>query len=94
MIEERGWLGIPYAAYAAGCLALAVVWVVVWPSGKAAGLDAPWLLALRWGHAIAWALLGLMCLSKAFRVDVLVGPLGLAAGAVYVLFVVSLVQAG
>lgn len=94
LTDQRGWLGIPYAVYALACFALALLWVVIWPEGKATALDGLPLLALRWGHALAWVFLGLSCLAATLRLPRLTGPFGLAAGAAYAAFVYSLVTAG
>jgi hypothetical protein len=85
---------VPLVAYAGLAFVIAAVWVVVWPSDKAAGVDGPMWFALRWGHAAAWGFLGLALLARAFRADRLTRPFGLVAGAAYVAFVVSLIGAG
>jgi hypothetical protein len=62
---ERGWLNLPYAVWAAICVAVAVVYAIVWPRERVALDAAPLRLFLvRWGHSLAWGLLAAMCLLK------------------------------
>jgi hypothetical protein len=89
---ERGWLNLPYLAWAAICLAVALAWVFVWPAERATSADGLRFFFIRWGHALVWALLGAMCLMKASGVPALVSwsnPVGLAAVPVYLAFLVA-----
>ena len=63
-MEER-FLGIPFVIWGAICLALAAVFVVIWPSAKASGqITTLRYLLLRWGHAAVWGLLGLAAFGR------------------------------
>lgn len=62
---ERGWLNLPYVAWAAICLVVAVVWAVAWPHDRAVNAMGLRLFLIRWGHSITWGLLAVMCLMKA-----------------------------
>jgi hypothetical protein len=63
---ERGWLNLPYGVWAAICLAVAMIYVFVWPRERvAADTGALRLFLVRWGHSLAWVLLAAMCLMKA-----------------------------
>jgi hypothetical protein len=89
---ERGWFGVPFLIYAAVCLALAVVWVFVWPIDKAVGAVDLRFFLVRLGHSLVWALLGLMCLLKSGFTPALADPaklVGLAALPVYLGFVAA-----
>ncbi len=87
---ERGWLNLPYIAWAAICTAVALVYAFVWPRERVA-LDAAPLrfLLVRWGHSLAWVLLAAMCLLKATGNPSLAGwgnLVGLLALPVYLAF--------
>jgi hypothetical protein len=89
MMEARGWLGLPFLAWGAICLALALVWAFVYPAAPAANAAGLRLFLIRWGHALVWALLAAMCLLRATGQPALVraaGPVGLAALLVYLSF--------
>lgn len=63
---ERGWLNLPYLAWAAICLALALLWAFVWPHERVSADAAPLrLFVVRWGHTLTWGLLAAMCLLRA-----------------------------
>jgi hypothetical protein len=62
---ERGWLNLPYVVWAFICLAVAVLWAVVWPRERVADVIGLRLFLVRWGHSITWGLLAAMCLLKA-----------------------------
>ena len=51
--------GVPLVIWGALCCALTVLWVVVWPSGKAAATSGLRFVVLRWFHALAWLFLAI-----------------------------------
>lgn len=80
--------------WAAACLALAVVWIFVWPSDRAgANRSGLHFLVLRWGHALCWLLLAVSCFVRGMRGEGPANLLALAALGVYALFVANLVTA-
>jgi hypothetical protein len=63
---RRGWLNVPFVVWAGICIAIAIVYVWIWPSESvSANTSALRFFFIRWGHSIAWVLLGLMCVMKA-----------------------------
>lgn len=62
---EEQFLGVPFVIWGALCLALAAVFVFIWPSIQASGqLSTLRYLLLRWGHAAVWGLLGLAAFAR------------------------------
>jgi hypothetical protein len=51
--------GIPLVIWGALCCALTVLWVVVWPSAKAAATSGFRFVVLRWFHTLAWLFLAI-----------------------------------
>jgi hypothetical protein len=50
----------PPLVWASGCAALAVLYFIVWPRRRAAGLKSGLrYFALRWFHSLVWVLLGI-----------------------------------
>lgn len=89
---ERGWLNLPYLAWAAICLAVAVVWAIYWPHERAGEAATLRFFLIRWGHSLTWALLGAMCLMKATGQQPLSGwgnTVGLLALGVYLAFLAA-----
>jgi len=74
---------------------MCIVWTVVWPSDKAAGLDGVRFMVLRWGHAVVWLLLAIAVFMAANpatqRFAQYAGWLALAS---YAAFLFVVVQAG
>ncbi|GAB4440930.1 MAG: hypothetical protein OHK0015_37550 [Chloroflexi bacterium OHK40] len=88
----RSWLGVPLVVWGAICLAIAVVWVVVWPEERAAGAGPLRFFLMRWGHMLTWALLAAMCFLRASgrpELDVWGSRLGLGALVVYLAFLAA-----
>lgn len=86
---ERGWLNLPFVAWAAICLTIALVYIFVWPRDQAVDAAPLRFLILRWGHSLAWFFLAVMCLMKAAGQQALAGwgnVVGLLALPVYLAF--------
>ena len=74
---------------AAGCLAIGVAYVLVWPhQGDPHGLA---YVVLRFFHGLVWVAFAAAILVGASRFRALAGPLALCGGALYALFLVVLV---
>ncbi|MBA3468441.1 MAG: hypothetical protein H0T53_02240 [Herpetosiphonaceae bacterium] len=56
MLENK-LLGIPLVVWGIVCLALTIVWVLVWPSERVAVASGLRFVILRWFHALTWLLL-------------------------------------
>lgn len=89
---ESKILGVPLVVWGGLCLALAVVWGIVWPSDRAGPVGAPRYIILRWFHALVWLLLALAAFCAAF--DVLGGAAARVAAAIaliaYLVFILTL----
>lgn len=52
------FLGVSFTAWGIVCLAIAAIWIFVWPSHRAA--TPRWrFIVLRWFHMVVWLLLAL-----------------------------------
>jgi hypothetical protein len=85
------FLGVAWFVWGLLCVAVAVIFIVIWPRGKrpgkARGLQS---LILRWFHALVWVLLAMSFLLRDGKV--LGGPstanvLALLALGVYLIFI-------
>ncbi len=64
---EKLW-GVPLVVWGGICVALTVVWIFVWPSGKATLAIGLRFFVLRWFHALTWLLLAVAAFIAAFKV--------------------------
>jgi len=85
-LTNRLW-GVPYIVWGVVGLAVAAIWVVVWPSEQAAGASTLQFFILRWFHALVWLLLSAAAFSAAMprggRVAQVLGWLALATYATF-----------
>jgi hypothetical protein len=89
MSEINTFLGIPFVAWGAACLLMALVWCFIWPRKLATANTSPIRrFALRWSHAIVWLLLAAAAFVAGFGVmgGALAQTLALLALFVYVAF--------
>jgi hypothetical protein len=95
MIARKGsavrFLGLSLFLWGALCLFLAVIFTLVVPQQASASFGVRFLV-LRWGHALVWLLLGLVCFARGANLGGPVNLLGVAAGLVYGAFIVTLVM--
>jgi len=88
-------LGVPLPLWGVICLAVAGVWVFVWPS-KTTVKGGPRFFILRWFHTLVWLLLGVAAFVAGFD---LVGGAGTArvvallSLATYLVFMLTVVTA-
>jgi hypothetical protein len=94
---ENGFLGIPWLVGAFVCLAVAALYVVIWPRPQVAAARSAWSrLVLRWFHPLVWLLLAGSFFTRATSSA---GGAGLAAilavGALvcYGVFMITLIRA-
>ncbi len=86
------FLGQPFILWTGVCLAIAGIYLFVWPKLKAGLVRPPWLnFVLRWFHTLVWVLLAAACLAWDRGYPSLGGPLALAAMLCYGIFLASLV---
>ena len=86
----KGFLNIPYFAWAIIALILAVVWVYVWPHNAVTVSDGFRFLAIRWGHAVTWFLLATSFFLRGISPSLndTANIIALAGGVIYILFMV------
>jgi hypothetical protein len=87
-------LGIPLVIWGLVCLAVAVIWVFVWPSNKSVAPNSLPHFILRWAHALVWLFLAAAAFIAGF--DLLGGAntaqlVALLALLTYLLFMATLV---
>ena len=90
-----GPLGISWWVYGVGALALALVWVFVWPADRATGdMSTLRYFFLRWGHALVWLLLSASFFLRGFapNAGAAANFIALAALGVYIGFLASLMR--
>jgi hypothetical protein len=61
-------LGVPLVVWGGLCFALTVVWIIIWPSDKAAATAGLRFVILRWFHALVWLFLAIAAFLAAFNV--------------------------
>ncbi len=89
------FLGIPWLFWALAALAIAIVYLFVWPSKRVTASTSTLQYAiLRWGHTLVWGLLALAALLRAVNLGI---PskvslyMALAALALYLVFNITLI---
>ena len=60
--------GVPLVIWGVLCCALTLVWIIVWPSNKAAATTGFRFVILRWFHALTWLFLAIAAFIAAFDV--------------------------
>jgi hypothetical protein len=90
--------GLPWYVWGLLCLAVAAVYVVVWPrpprQGGAAARPRGRQFILRWFHSLVWLLLALSCFVHASQIagTATVGrALAALAGLMYIVFLSALI---
>ncbi len=86
-------LGVPLVVWGGVCLAVALLWVLVWPSDRIAVASGLRFVILRWFHALTWLLLAGAAFLAASR-DSGAGKaksVALLALAVYLVFMATLI---
>lgn len=83
-----GFFGIPWFVWAAVALAIAVVYIFIWPRKAASASNGIRFFVLRWGHALTWILLAVNFLLRGVSPNLngVATLFALAGGALYLLF--------
>lgn len=55
----KGFLNMPWFAWAGIALVVALIYTFVWPKDRIADLTGFRFLVLRWGHALTWLLISI-----------------------------------
>ena len=84
----NGLLNIPYFAWMALALILAIVWVYVGPHTKMAVTPGFRYLVIRWGHALTWLLLAVSFFLRELSPSLngVANVIALVGGSAYLLF--------
>lgn len=88
------FLGVPLLVWSVLCLALALVWVVLWPSDRTAETAGLRFIILRWFHALTWLCLALAAFIAGLNVlggTVTARWIALLGLAAYLIFIGTLV---
>lgn len=86
-------LGVPLYFWGVICLAVATVWIFVWPNRAAARAGLRFFI-LRWFHTLVWLLLALAAFMAGFNILGGVGtaqPVALLSLLVYLVFMFAVV---
>ena len=90
------FLGVPWFVWGLLCLAVAVIFTVIWPRGKRPGkASALQSLILRWFHALVWVLLAVSFFLRSGKVlggSATANVLALLALGVYLIFMGTLLR--
>ena len=92
------FLGIPWFVWGLLALVVAVIFTVIWPSGKVSGANNTGSLQyviLRWFHGLVWLLLAVSFFVRSGNNSASSGTaniLALAALGVYIVFMVMVVS--
>ena len=84
-------LGVPLVVWGGVCLAVALLWALVWPSDRVAVASGLRCIILRWFHALTWLVLAGAAFIAAFSGPAKAKPVALLALAVYLVFMATLI---
>ena len=84
----KGFLNLPWFAWAALALIVAVVYSFVWPQ-KALTMEGFRFFVIRWGHAVTWLLLAINFILRGISPSLngVANLVALAGAAMYFLFI-------
>lgn len=86
----KGFLNLPYFAWTAIALVIAVIFVYMWPRKAVTITSGFRYFVIRWGHPLTWVLLAISFLLRGFSPELNGGSsfFALAGGLMYLLFMV------
>ena len=84
----KGFLNLPYFAWTALALVIAVIFVYIWPHKAVTMTTGFRYFTIRWGHALTWLLLAVSFFLRGIGPDLNGGSsfLAFAGGMTYLLF--------
>jgi hypothetical protein len=90
-MDVKFW-GLPLPVWGGLCLALAVLFIFLWPANKQVS-GVPYLI-LRWAHALVWMVLAVSCFVRAWipRSAGTANVLAFLALPVYLIFVFTFIS--
>jgi hypothetical protein len=86
----RGFLNLPWFAWAAIALLVAILYSFVWPRDRIAELNSFRFLVLRWGHALTWLLMSINFILRGIdpKYNEVANLIAAVGGLTYLLFMV------
>lgn len=90
----KGFLNLPWFAWAGLALVVAVIYSFVWPQ-KALAVDTGFgFFILRWGHALVWLLLTIQFVLRGISPSLngAANLVALAGGIIYALFLLNVMM--
>jgi hypothetical protein len=84
----KGFLNLPWFAWAAIALLVAILYSFVWPKERIADLVGFRFLVLRWGHALTWLLISINFILRGMdpKYNEVANLIGAVGGLTYLLF--------
>ena len=84
----KGFLNLPWFAWAVLALVIAIIYSFLWPQKVGAAAIGFRFFILRWGHALTWILLTINFLLRSFSPSLngAANLIALLGGLIYVLF--------
>ena len=84
----RGFLNLPYFAWSALALIVAVIFVYIWPHKAVTATTGFRYFVIRWGHALTWLFLAISFCLRGISPDLNGGSsfFAMAGGVMYLLF--------
>ena len=86
----KGFLNLPWFAWAAIALLIAILYAFVWPKDRIADLNGFRFLILRWGHALTWLLLTINFVLRGMdpKYNTAANLFAATGGSIYLLFMI------
>jgi hypothetical protein len=86
----KGFLNLPWFLWAVLALIVTVIYSMVWPHKNVTLTSGFRFFILRWGHALAWALLAINFLLRALSPSLTSAAniVALSGGLMYILFLI------
>lgn len=84
----QGFLNLPYFAWTAIALVIAVIFVYIWPRKAVTTTTGFRYFVIRWGHALTWILLAINFALRGIdpSLNSAANLIAAAGGAIYLLF--------
>ncbi len=85
----KGFLNLPWLAWAGIALVVAVIYTFIWPKDRIADLTGFRFLVLRWAHALTWYLLAVNFLLRGLdpKFSGIANLVAASGGLIYLLFI-------
>lgn len=86
----KGYLNLPWFAWAGIALIVALIYTFVWPKDRIADLTGFRFLVLRWNHALTWLLISINFILRGLdpKFSSTANMIAATGGLIYLLFLV------